>query len=133
MLLRDEAARAMDAQVRTELCQCLRRLHDVSWVTTVPVTRDQEEALEVADNLMKASADRMLGQRPENDRIHFRCPFQHHHMTCVGDLMELGTGDALVQEFTAALGFEEREFGGDDAGRDMDLVQIGGQSPMQAR
>lgn len=56
---------------------------------------------------MKASAERMHGQNPENEGVHFCCLFQHHHMTCIGDLVELGTGDALVQEFAVALGLEE--------------------------
>ena len=49
--LLDEPFGALDAQVRAELRQWLRRLHDVSKVTTVLVTHDQEEAMEVADTV----------------------------------------------------------------------------------
>ena len=49
VLLLDEPFGALDAQVRTELRSWLRRLHDELHVTTVFVTHDQDEALEVAD------------------------------------------------------------------------------------
>jgi sulfate/thiosulfate transport system ATP-binding protein len=51
VLLLDEPFGALDANVRTELRQWLRRLHDEQGVTTVLVTHDQEEAMEVADKL----------------------------------------------------------------------------------
>jgi sulfate transport system ATP-binding protein len=51
VLLLDEPFGALDAQVRAELRQWLRRLHDVSKVTTVLVTHDQDEAMEVADTV----------------------------------------------------------------------------------
>jgi sulfate/thiosulfate transport system ATP-binding protein len=49
VLLLDEPFGALDAKVRKELRDWLRRLHDDVHVTTVFVTHDQEEALEVAD------------------------------------------------------------------------------------
>jgi sulfate transport system ATP-binding protein len=51
VLLLDEPFGALDANVRAELRQWLRRLHDEHGVTTVLVTHDQEEAMEVADTL----------------------------------------------------------------------------------
>src|SRR5580692_4111554 len=48
---RGEPFGALDAQVRTQLRQWLRDLHDTLHVTTVLVTHDQEEAMEVADRL----------------------------------------------------------------------------------
>jgi sulfate transport system ATP-binding protein len=51
VLLLDEPFGALDAQVRTQLRQWLRDLHDTLHVTTVLVTHDQEEAMEVADRL----------------------------------------------------------------------------------
>ncbi len=51
VLLLDEPFGALDANVRAELRQWLRRLHDEQGVTTVLVTHDQEEAMEVADCL----------------------------------------------------------------------------------
>jgi sulfate transport system ATP-binding protein len=52
VLLLDEPFGALDAQVRVELRQWLRRLHEEISVTTVFVTHDQEEALELADRIV---------------------------------------------------------------------------------
>lgn len=52
VLLLDEPFGALDAKVRQELRRWLRRLHDEIHVTTIFVTHDQEEALEVADRLV---------------------------------------------------------------------------------
>jgi sulfate/thiosulfate transport system ATP-binding protein len=52
MLLLDEPFGALDAQVRAELRRWLRKLHDEIHVTSVFVTHDQEEALEVADRIV---------------------------------------------------------------------------------
>ncbi len=52
VLLLDEPFGALDAKVRQELRQWLRRLHDEMPVTTVFVTHDQEEAFEVADQVV---------------------------------------------------------------------------------
>jgi sulfate transport system ATP-binding protein len=52
VLLLDEPFGALDAQVRKELRNWLRRLHDEVQVTTVFVTHDQEEAIEVADTIV---------------------------------------------------------------------------------
>jgi sulfate transport system ATP-binding protein len=52
VLLLDEPFGALDAQVRKELRRWLRDLHDHAPVTTVLVTHDQEEAMEVADEIV---------------------------------------------------------------------------------
>ena len=52
VLLLDEPFGALDARVRQELRRWLRRLHDELHVTSVFVTHDQEEALEVADRVV---------------------------------------------------------------------------------
>jgi sulfate transport system ATP-binding protein len=52
VLLLDEPFGALDAQVRRELRTWLRRLHDQVHVTTVFVTHDQEEAMDVADEIV---------------------------------------------------------------------------------
>ncbi|WP_152361406.1 sulfate/molybdate ABC transporter ATP-binding protein [Microlunatus speluncae] len=52
VLLLDEPFGALDAKVRQELREWLRRLHDEVHVTTVFVTHDQEEALEIADQIV---------------------------------------------------------------------------------
>ena len=52
VLLLDEPFGALDARVREELREWLRRLHDEVHVTTVLVTHDQEEAMEVASRIV---------------------------------------------------------------------------------
>jgi len=52
VLLLDEPFGALDARVRKDLRQWLRRFHDEIQVTTVFVTHDQEEALELADEIV---------------------------------------------------------------------------------
>ena len=52
VLLLDEPFGALDAQVRKELRRWLRRLHDELKVTSIFVTHDQEEALEVSDRIV---------------------------------------------------------------------------------
>jgi sulfate/thiosulfate transport system ATP-binding protein len=52
VLLLDEPFGALDAKVRIELRRWLRRLHDQTGQTTVFVTHDQEEALELADRVV---------------------------------------------------------------------------------
>ncbi|NVN98557.1 MAG: sulfate ABC transporter ATP-binding protein [Geobacteraceae bacterium] len=59
VLLLDEPFGALDAQVRAELRRWLRRLHDEIHVTSVFVTHDQEEALEVADRIVVMNKGRI--------------------------------------------------------------------------
>ena len=59
VLLLDEPFGALDAKVRKELREWLRRLHDEVHVTTVFVTHDQEEALEVADEIVVINEGRV--------------------------------------------------------------------------
>ena len=59
VLLLDEPFGALDAKVRQELRQWLRRFHDEIHVTTVFVTHDQEEAFEVADEVVVMGSGRV--------------------------------------------------------------------------
>jgi sulfate/thiosulfate transport system ATP-binding protein len=59
VLLLDEPFGALDAKVRKELRRWLRRLHDEIHVTSVFVTHDQEEALEVADQVVVMNEGRV--------------------------------------------------------------------------
>jgi sulfate transport system ATP-binding protein len=52
VLLLDEPFGALDSQVRIELREWLRQLHDEMHVTSIFVTHDQEEALEISDTLV---------------------------------------------------------------------------------
>ncbi|MGF1568642.1 MAG: sulfate/molybdate ABC transporter ATP-binding protein [Nodosilinea sp.] len=59
VLLLDEPFGALDARVRKDLRDWLRRLHDEVQVTTVFVTHDQEEAMEIADEIVVMSHGRV--------------------------------------------------------------------------
>ena len=59
MLLLDEPFGALDAQVRKELRQGLRDIHDTTGLTTVFVTHDQTEAMELADLVVVMSMGRI--------------------------------------------------------------------------
>ena len=76
VLLLDEPFGALDAKVRKELRRWLRRLHDDLHVTSIFVTHDQEEALEVADQvvLMNKGTVEQLGS-PEQVYNHPASPF----------------------------------------------------------
>jgi sulfate transport system ATP-binding protein len=67
VLLLDEPFGALDAKVRKELRRWLRRLHDEVHVTSVFVTHDQEEALEIADRVvvMRAGQIEQVGTPDE--------------------------------------------------------------------
>ncbi|MEU5843270.1 TOBE-like domain-containing protein [Rhodococcus sp. NPDC047139] len=77
VLLLDEPFGALDAKVRSDLRTWLRRLHDEVHVTTVLVTHDQEEALDVADRIAVMNAGRIeqigtpeeLYDRPTNNFV----------------------------------------------------------------
>jgi sulfate transport system ATP-binding protein len=76
VLLLDEPFGALDAKVRKELRRWLRRLHDDLHVTSIFVTHDQEEALEVADRvvLMNAGHVEQVGS-PQEVWDHPASPF----------------------------------------------------------
>ena len=59
VLLLDEPFGALDAKVRKELRAWLRRLHDEVHVTTVLVTHDQEEAMDIAGQLIVMNEGRV--------------------------------------------------------------------------
>ncbi len=76
VLLLDEPFGALDAKVRKELRRWLRRLHDELHVTSIFVTHDQEEALEVADRvvLMNSGVIEQVGS-PQDVWDHPASPF----------------------------------------------------------
>jgi sulfate transport system ATP-binding protein len=119
LLLLDEPFGALDAKVRKELRDWLRRLHDEVHVTTVFVTHDQEEALEVADEIVVINEGRVeqvgppdeLYDRPANDFV----------MRFLGPVTQLG--DRLVRPHDVRL----RPTGAADAvaGRVSRITRIG--------
>jgi sulfate transport system ATP-binding protein len=123
VLLLDEPFGALDATVRKELRAWLRRLHDEVHVTTVFVTHDQEEAMEVAEQIVvinggkveQAGGPRDLYERPANDFVmNFVGPTTQingsnirPHDVEIGTEPRDGWIEAMVER-VAHLGFEVR-------------------------
>jgi len=93
VLLLDEPFGALDANVRKELRDWLRRLHDEVHVTTVFVTHDQEEALEVADELVVINHGRVEQVGTPDDL--YDKPANEFVMGFLGPVTRLG--DRLVR------------------------------------
>jgi sulfate/thiosulfate transport system ATP-binding protein len=93
VLLLDEPFGALDAQVRGELREWLRRLHDEIHVTTIFVTHDQEEAMDVARQIVVMNGGRIeqagtpheLYEHPNNEFV----------MSFIGPVNRIG--DALLR------------------------------------
>ena len=93
VLLLDEPFGALDAKVRADLRAWLRRLHDEVHVTTVLVTHDQEEALDVADRIALLHQGR-IEQVGTPDDLYDR-PVNAFVMSFLGSVSRLG--DQLVR------------------------------------
>ena len=89
VLLLDEPFGALDAKVRKELREWLRRLHDEVHVTTVFVTHDQEEALEVADEIVVINEGR-IEQVGSPDQLYDE-PANDFVMRFLGPVTQLGS------------------------------------------
>ncbi|MFO7532130.1 MAG: TOBE-like domain-containing protein [Candidatus Limnocylindrales bacterium] len=93
VLLLDEPFGALDARVRKELRVWLRRLHDESHVTTVFVTHDQEEAMDVADHIVVMDQGRIEQQGSARDL--YEHPANEFVMSFIGPVTRFG--DAYVR------------------------------------
>jgi sulfate transport system ATP-binding protein len=90
VLLLDEPFGALDARVRKELRAWLRRLHDEVHVTTVLVTHDQEEAMEVADRIALMNDGRI--EQVGRPRDLYEHPANEFVMSFVGPVNRLEDG-----------------------------------------
>ena len=123
VLLLDEPFGALDARVRKELRAWLRRLHEDVHVTTVLVTHDQEEAMDVADRIVLMNEGRI--EQTGKPRDLYEHPASEFVMGFVGPVSELsgrhirphdvdilrepddGTAEAMIDRIVH-LGFEVR-------------------------
>jgi sulfate transport system ATP-binding protein len=88
VLLLDEPFGALDARVRKDLRAWLRRLHDEMHVTTVFVTHDQEEAMDIADQIVLMNRGRI--EQVGQPRELYEDPANEFVMTFVGPVNRLG-------------------------------------------
>jgi sulfate transport system ATP-binding protein len=87
VLLLDEPFGALDATVRKELRAWLRRLHDEVHVTTVFVTHDQEEAMEVAEQIVVLNHGKI--EQVGSPRDLYETPSNEFVMRFIGPVSEL--------------------------------------------
>jgi sulfate/thiosulfate transport system ATP-binding protein len=102
VLLLDEPFGALDARVRKELRSWLLRLHDEMHVTTIFVTHDQEEALELADEIVVMNKGRIEQTAPPREL--YDEPANAFVMSFVGPVNRLG--DAWVRPHDVELRHE---------------------------
>jgi sulfate/thiosulfate transport system ATP-binding protein len=88
VLLLDEPFGALDARVRAELREWLRRLHEEVHVTTVFVTHDQEEAMEVADSIAVMNKGRI--EQVGGPRDLYEHPETEFVMSFIGPVNRVG-------------------------------------------
>jgi sulfate transport system ATP-binding protein len=88
VLLLDEPFGALDARVRKELRAWLRRLHDEVHVTTIFVTHDQEEAMELADQIVLMNQGKV--EQIGGARDLYEQPANEFVMSFIGPVSEFG-------------------------------------------
>jgi sulfate transport system ATP-binding protein len=138
VLLLDEPFGALDAKVRKELREWLRRLHDEMPVTTVFVTHDQEEAMEVADEIVVIN-DGRIEQVGAPDTL-YDAPANDFVMGFLGEVTQLGDTRLRPHDIEVSrapdlagsvsadvlrltrVGFEVRLVAGTEDGREVSVV-----------
>jgi sulfate transport system ATP-binding protein len=105
VLLLDEPFGALDAKVRADLRAWLRRLHDEVHVTTVLVTHDQEEAMEVADSIAVLNEGRI--EQVGTPRELYDRPANGFVMSFLGPVARIG--ESLVRPHDLRVTAEPRD------------------------
>jgi sulfate transport system ATP-binding protein len=139
LLLLDEPFGALDVKVRQELREWLRRLHDEVHTTTIFVTHDQEEAMEISDQIIVINAGKVeqagtpddLYDRPANDFVMgFLGPITtlggvlvRPHDIHVSTRGTTGSHKAVVERLVS-LGFETRLVANPSGGGEPVTVQL---------
>jgi sulfate transport system ATP-binding protein len=110
VLLLDEPFGALDAKVRKDLRAWLRRLHDEMHVTTIFVTHDQEEAMDVAGQLVVMNEGRVEQSGSADDL--YDHPANEFVMSFVGEVNRLGDHFVRPHDMAVAL---DRDEGAEEA------------------
>jgi sulfate/thiosulfate transport system ATP-binding protein len=108
VLLLDEPFGALDARVRKELRIWLRRLHDEQHVTTVIVTHDQEEAMDVADTIALMHEGRI--QQVGGPRELYDAPANDFVMSFFGPVVETAAGPVRPHDLALSLDVRPNSF-----------------------
>jgi sulfate/thiosulfate transport system ATP-binding protein len=108
VLLLDEPFGALDARVRKDLRQWLRRLHDEVHVTTIFVTHDQEEAMDVAEQIAVINEGKI--EQVGEPRELYEQPASEFVMSFIGPVNQLG--DSFIRPHDLDILLEPR---GDNA------------------
>ncbi len=106
VLLLDEPFGALDAKVRKDLRTWLRRLHDEMHVTTIFVTHDQEEAMDVAEQLIVMNDGRVEQSGTANDL--YDHPANEFVMSFVGEVNRLGDHYVRPHDMDVVLEADDR-------------------------
>ncbi|HEX7058510.1 MAG TPA: sulfate ABC transporter ATP-binding protein [Solirubrobacterales bacterium] len=106
VLLLDEPFGALDAKVRKDLRTWLRRLHDEMHVTTIFVTHDQEEAMDVAEQLVVMNEGRVEQSGSADDL--YDHPANEFVMSFVGEVNRLGGHFVRPHDIEVLLDPDER-------------------------
>jgi sulfate transport system ATP-binding protein len=106
VLLLDEPFGALDAKVRKDLRTWLRRLHEEMHVTTIFVTHDQEEAMDVAGQLVVMNEGR-VEQSGTADEL-YEHPANEFVMSFVGEVNQLGDHFVRPHDMEVVLDPDER-------------------------
>ena len=111
VLLLDEPFGALDARVRKELRTWLRRLHEETHTTTILVTHDQEEAMEVADEVVLMARGKVEQTGPPREL--YESPANEFVMTFVGPVTRVGDAYVRPHDVEILLSPDECEHRGD--------------------
>jgi sulfate transport system ATP-binding protein len=106
VLLLDEPFGALDAKVRKDLRTWLRRLHEEMHVTTIFVTHDQEEAMDVAGQLVVMNEGRVEQSGTADDL--YENPANEFVMSFVGEVNRLGETFVRPHDMEVVLDADER-------------------------
>jgi sulfate transport system ATP-binding protein len=133
LLLLDEPFGALDAQVRVELRDWLRRFHDERDITTLLVTHDQEEAMEVSDHVVVMNAGR-VAQAGSTDDVYDR-PASPFVASFVGgaNVLRVGADDVYVRPHDVSLTKGEGDPSAVSAGRVERVVRLGAKVKLSVR
>jgi sulfate/thiosulfate transport system ATP-binding protein len=106
VLLLDEPFGALDAKVRKDLRTWLRRLHEEMHVTTIFVTHDQEEAMDVAGQLVVMNEGRVEQSGTADDL--YEHPANEFVMSFVGEVNRLGDDFVRPHDMEVVLDADDR-------------------------